>query len=140
MVKVGRPAALPRGHASGEHLHDLGEALGCQVAVRVRSPNKVQQPVLVPGLSGALRDDLLGEHVQRPGRDGQGIQVAPAVAPDERQALQQLVPREREEPPLRRAADAVARPPDTLEHQAYGARGPDLTHEIDGADVYAELQ
>ena len=139
-VHVGGPPSLARRDATGEHVHHLVEPLAGQVHVRVGAPDQLEQLVLVLLRRAGLGDDLLGQHVEGPGWDRQRVQVAPPYAADEGHALDKLVPRQGEEPALRRAAQEVARAPDPLEQQADGARRSYLAHQVDRAHVDAKLQ
>ena len=114
--------------------------LAREFPVRVRLRQQVVERVLVPLLHHARRHHLLREHVQRPRRDMQRVQRAVLDAPQQRDRLHEFVTRQWEETPLRRAAEEVPRPPDTLQRDADVARRPDLADEVDVADVYPQLQ
>ncbi len=58
----------------------------------------------------------------------------------QRRALDQLVAGQREEPPLGRRVEGVARAADPLQPRRDGARRADEATEIDGADVDPELE
>ena len=139
-VYVGRPPALARSDAAGERLQHLLVPVQRQVAVRVRPSRQLVECVLAPLAGAALGDDLLREHVERPVGDDEPVQVAPPEAADHRHALDQLVAGEREQTSLRGAAHLVARASNALEHQPDGTRRAYLAHEVDRADVDAELE
>ena len=96
-MEVCGASALPRSDAVGEDIDDLVVLLPGKLFVGVGATAEVEEVVLVPVLIGAGRYDLLGQHVQGPGRDGQGVQVAATDAPEQGDALQQLVAGQREE-------------------------------------------
>src|SRR5690606_24958019 len=99
-----------------------------------------EERVLGPVLGGRRRDDLLGEDVERGAGDDHAIELAPAGRVEERDALDEVVAAEREEPALGRAADEMARAPHSLEEGRDGARRAELTDEIDVADIDTELE
>ena len=72
-------------------------------------------------------------HVQR-------IELAAPHRVEYRGALDQLVPRERKQPPLRGAVHRVAGTPGPLQEGRDGARGAELADQIDVPDVDPELQ
>src|SRR5262249_6418361 len=86
------------------------------------------------------RDDLLREDVERLARRQHAVEASRAHGAAERRALDQLVAGGREEAPLRHRAARVARAPDPLEQGRDAARRAELTHELDGAAVDAELE
>ncbi len=86
------------------------------------------------------RDDLLREDVERCIAQRDRVEEAVAHAAHERSALDELIAGEREHPALRRATEGVARATDALEQCRDRARRTELDHQIDGADVDAELE
>jgi hypothetical protein len=70
----------------------------------------------------------------------QPVQLAAAHRIDERCAFHEIVAREREEAPLRRAADRVAGATDALQKGVDRARRTQLAHEIDIADVDSQFE
>ena len=68
-VQVGGPAAAAGPDPLGDQLGDLVEVLGGQVRERGRPPDQGQQVVLGPVRRRALGHHLLGQDVQRAGRD-----------------------------------------------------------------------
>ena len=93
-----------------------------------------------PILRRDFRDHLLREHVERPLRDRQAVELAATDAVEKRCAFDEIVARERKQPPLRRAADRVTGTADALQEGCDRARRTDLTNEIDVADIDAELE
>ena len=69
-----------------------------------------------------------------------GVEPPGAHRGQQRGALHQLVAGHRVEDPLGRAAARVVGAPDPLEEGGDGARRADLAHELDRADVDAELE
>ena len=68
------------------------------------------------------------------------IELAEPDRSQERRALDQVIPRGREDSALRHAVDGVAGSADALEQRRDPMRRSDLAHEIDVADVDAELE
>ena len=68
------------------------------------------------------------------------VELAAAHAVEQRRAFDQLVARQRKQPPLRRAADRMAGAADALQEARDRARRAELADEIDVADVDAELE
>ena len=71
---------------------------------------------------GHLGHHLLGQHVQRPGRDHQPVERARADGVQQGRAFEQIIPAEREQPTLGRAPHAVAGTPDPLQEGIDAAR------------------
>src|SRR5690606_3754254 len=59
---------------------------------------------------------------------------------DQRRAFDELVARQRKEPPLRQPTEAVPRAADALQERRDRARGAELADEVDVTDVDAELE
>ena len=70
---------------------------------------------LWPILRRDFRDDLLGEHVERPVGHDEAVKLAATHAVDERRALDEIVARKRKQAPLRGAADRVPGTADALQ-------------------------
>ena len=68
------------------------------------------------------------------------VELTAAHRIEKRRALHQVIARQREQPPLGRAADAVARAADALQEGGDRARRAQLAHEVDFTDVDAELE
>jgi hypothetical protein len=133
--------AAPRDVAASEHLHDLEEGLLLQIAVRVAALEKGEQRVLVPLLfRRRFRHDLLGEHVERLVGHRDAVELALAHGLDHGRALDEIVAREREDPALRHAMMVCPGAADALQEGGDAVRRGDLAHEVDVADVDAELE
>ena len=101
-------AATTRAVAFRQHLHDFVEFLACQIPVGIGTTDHRKELFLVPLSRRYLGDNLLGQHVERPSGDSQTIELA---APDRIQqcrAFGQIIPGQRKQPPLGRAAHGVA--------------------------------
>ncbi len=133
-------ASAARGVTLGEHAHDAHEVLADEFAIRPGAAQQRVKPLLVPLARRRLGDDLLGQHVQRTLGDDQAVQLAAAHAVEQCGAFDQLVARQRKQPPLGRAADAVAGAPNALQEGGDGARRSELADQIHLADVDAQLQ
>ena len=86
------------------------------------------------------RHDVLGEHVERVARHDGRLDLALAHQPRDDRALEQVGAELREDPALRRVADAVPGAADALQPARDGLRRLDLQDEVDGAHVDAELE
>ena len=134
----GAPAA--GGDPLGEHVDDRVEIGARQVGVRPRAPAELVERVLIPLVAGRSSDDLLREHVERGVPQPDGVDVGAPGRADQRRALDQLVPGEREETTLGRGGQRVAGAPDPLQPGGDGPRRTDQATELDRAHVDAELQ
>ena len=140
-----QPGAMPparRCNAVRQHRHHLVEHAARQVAVRVRAPHQVEQPVLFPVARRRRGDDLLRQHVARPRHHCPLVKQAPPDGADECGAFDQLVARRRKEAPFRneRPIHLVAGTPDPLQRDRDRAGRTDVADQIDRADVDAELE
>ena len=133
------PAAAG-GEPLGQHVHDGGEFLARQRAVRPGAAQAVVQRRLGPVLCRDFGNDLLGQHVERLVRNGQPIEFAAPDAVQQCRAFHQIVARLREQPALRQAADGVAGATDALQKARDRTRRAELAHQIHIADVDAEFQ
>jgi hypothetical protein len=139
-VKVRRAAATAGLDPVGDELHDLVEVVPSQLRIRRGAAHQREEVVLAPLLGGALRDDLLRQDVQGGDRRMNGVE-APGTHPGhQRGALHELVAGQRIQAPLRGASAAVPRPANALEEGRQAAGRADLAHELDGADVDAQLE
>ena len=107
---------------------------------RRRLAHQLEEVVLAPAVRRALGDDLLREDVEWKVGRVHGIERAAAHAREKRSALDELVPRHRVQPALRRPTPAVTRATDALQKRCDAARRGDLAHHLDRPDVDAELQ
>jgi hypothetical protein len=139
-VDVRRAMTAARGESFGDHAHDRQVLVAGQRRIRLRPRENVEQRTLAPLGRRHLGDDLLREHVERLRRDREAIELAAAHRIEERRALDELVARQREEPRLRLPADGVVGTPGALQERRDRARRSELTHELDVADVDAELE
>ena len=111
-----------------------------QIAIRPGPAEQLEQRVLVPFVAGDGGDDLLGQDVERRFGNLDAVEHAAADRPDQRQAFQQLVARQREQPALGQCPDGVARAADALQERGDRPRRADLADQVDVADVDAHLQ
>ena len=88
----------------------------------------------------SLGDDLLRQHVERRIVRDEPIELALTYRVQQGRAFDQVVACHREQPALRRPVNGVPRAADALEERRDAVRRPDLAHEIDVADVDAELE
>src|SRR6266702_4217734 len=143
-IEGGCPCAsatrTPRREPVREHVHDVVKIRARDVAVRIRAAHELVQRGFVPLLAGHGRDDLLRQDVERVLRDDQPVESPLARGAHQGSAFDQLVPRQREQPPLGNRGQVVARPPDPLQQRRDRARGPDLADEVHGTDVDSQLE
>ncbi len=111
-----------------------------KLRIGISAADEIEQCRLGPFVGGDFGDDLLREHVERVARDRQPIELAALDGVEQRRAFDQLVARQRKEARLGHAADLVARAARALQERRDGARRPQLAHELDVADVDAELE
>ncbi len=123
-----------------EHLDHLVEVLARQVTERPGAAHEGVEVVVGPVLARRLRHDLLRQDVERHHRLHDAVEAARAHRPDQRGALDQLVAARREQAPLRLQPQRVPGAADALQERRHAARRAHLTHEVDAADVDAELQ
>ena len=140
VVHVRSPPAPTGLDPAGDELDDLVELVAGELGVRRRPAHELVQLVGAPFLRRHLGDDLLGGDVERLVRELDGVEPAGTHGDEKPRALDELVARQRVEPPLRRAGARVVRPADALQERGDAARRADLAHELDRADVDAELQ
>src|SRR4030095_3046746 len=110
------------------------------IAVRPRVAEARVQRFRVPLARRDLRNDLLRKHVHRRVRHADTVELAAPRAAEQDGTLDEIVAREREQPPLRQRIHAVSRTADALEEGCDPARRAELADEIDLADVDAELE
>ena len=139
-MQVRPPPPFSRGRTFCEHLQDLAVPFARQAPIRVRTLDEIEHLVFPVFSRRTLRYDLLAQHVQRPFRDGQRVERSVLECAYQRHALDQFVPRQRKQPPLWRASNGMPRSADSLEQHANRARGADLAHQVDRADVDAQLE
>ena len=121
-------------------MDDLIEGLALKVGECERFADKVVEGVLGPGFAGGFGHDLLREDVEGGGQGGDAVETAAVDGADEGGALQQLVAGGGEEAAVGAQTKGVAGAADALEQRRDAAGGADLTDEIDGADIDAELK
>ncbi len=135
-----RPPSAARREPLRDHPDHRIEVTSGDRAIGPRPAHEREQ-VLLGAIAGRrLGHDLLREHIERRVVFDDGVEVAIEAGADERGALDEIVARDGEQPPLRRADDRVARPADALQERRDAVRRADLAHEVDVADVDAELE
>ena len=107
---------------------------------RCAAAYEVVEVVDRPRLEGGGGDDLLGEHVERVGRDAHRLDGAGAHPLDGHGGLGEVAAVLGEEHAARHLADLVAGAADALEGAGDAGRGLDLDDEVDRAHVDAELE
>ena len=132
--------ALTRRKTLRQHPDDRVELLPRQIAERPGAPQAVEQFRLRPVLRGDLGDDLLRQHVERLLGDRQPVEFAAADSVEQRRAFDEIVARQRKQPPLRRPVDRVAGAAGALQERRDRPRRTELADELDLADVDAELE
>ncbi len=141
MMQERPAAAAPRRVAAREHVHHFVEFLFLQVPVRICDLEQLEKRRLVPLLLGrGLGDDLLREDIERLVGHRHLVELAIAHRPHHSRALDEVVARQREDPALGRAVDAVPGPPYPLQQGRNAVRRGDLADKVDMTDVDAELE
>jgi hypothetical protein len=133
-------SAAASAEAFGEHGQDRREILSRQRPV---GPGPADQPielVLAPFLRGRFGNYMLRQHVERLFGDHQPVELAAANAVDEGGTFDELVARQREQPPFGCPGDRMARAPDALQEAGDRARRAQLADQVDLANVDAELE
>ena len=141
-MQIGAVAPAPRGDALRQHLDDLVEVRRAADRDTGRRGGRARTARLRASRPAAHgRDDLLRQDVERRVGNDDAVELAAADRQHERRALDQLVARRR-----RRAAPLGTAPrqwpgaADALHGDGDRSRRSDLAHEIDRADVDAELE
>src|SRR5205809_989650 len=97
-VRAAPPPA--RRESLGQHLHDVVEFLPAELAVGVGRAHALEESQFIPLLTCRGGHDLLGQNVERLVRDDQPIEPALTGCPEQRGTLDELIPRQREDPAL----------------------------------------
>jgi hypothetical protein len=123
-----------------KHLEDrlIGLEVEIPVGKRATHPCVELGDALLPGR--ALRNDLLGQHIDRGLRNGDSVEASGAHRANQGGTLHQLVPGRREETSPGTESEGVAGSADPLQECGDAARRPDLTDELHRADVDSQLQ
>ena len=125
------------------HVDHCVEIFALEVAIRpcpAESLEEHRPPATFFAGRDAGGDDLLREDIERRGGLRRAIQVAALDRPHQRRCFDQLVGRQRKQPPLGHLADRMTRSADALQERRDRARRADLHHEIDVADIDAQLE
>ncbi len=139
-MQVGTLAAAPGGKAVRQHPHDRIELLTSQRSIGPGPTHQRVQLFLVPFLSTDLRHQLLCEYVERLRRDAERVELARAYRSEQRGTFDQLVAAEWQQSSLGNAVYRMIGAAGALQEGGDGARRAELAHQLDIADVDAELQ
>jgi len=140
-VSVQPCQAATAGHiALAQQLHHVVEVFTRQGTVRPRTPAQGIQRLFVLLRCRDGRHNLLGQNVERGFGHLHRIQPALLHGTHEGQALQQLVPREGEQPPAGQPPKIMARPAYPLEKCGHRPRRAYLAHQVDVSHVDAQFQ
>jgi hypothetical protein len=126
--------------ALGQHRDQSCEILPGERAIGPSAPDERIELVLGPLARGHFGHDLLRQHVERLLENRQPIELAARGAVEKGGAFHQIVAGEREQAPFWRAGDGMSRTPYPLQQARDRARRTELAHEIDLADIDAELE
>ena len=140
-VQVRAGSSAPGRHALGQHLQRLLVLRVGQVAKRPRPLEQRQHLRFVLLLGGAQGDDLLRGDVQRHLGDVLAVQLTGGGGSQQRGALDQLVASHGKQATARHRCGIgpVVGAPHPLQERTDRARRAHLTHQIDGADIDAQL-
>ncbi len=133
-------SALARREAFRQHPHNRVEFPAHQLAERPGAPQAVEELGFRPVARGGLGDDLLRQHVERPLGNRQPVELAATDAVEQRRALDEIVPRQREQTPLGRSVDGVAGTAGPLQKRRDRPGRAELADQLDLADVDPELE
>ena len=111
-----------------------------EVAEGPRAPQPIVKRGLRPILRRDFRDNLLGEHVERPVGDCKAVELAATHAVEQSGAFDQIVARKRKQPPLGSAADGVAGTAYTLQEGGDRTGRTELADEVHVADIDPEFE
>ena len=139
-VDISPARSAPGREAVGEHAHDGGEVFARQLREWVRAGDQREQFRFAAFAAGHLRDDLLGEHIQRILLDMQGVEFAAAHRVEQCRAFDQVIARSREQACLWHAIDLMVRAAGALQEGRDRARRGNLADEVDVADIDAQFQ
>ncbi len=103
-------------------------------------PHQLEQFVGSPFPGRHFGHDLLGQDVEGQAGQVDGVQAPGPDRGEQGRALHQLVAGQGVQAPLGGARPAVVGPADPLQEGGDAAGGPDLAHQLDRADVDAQLQ
>ena len=130
---VGPDVGLAGGHGAATSASPEG------AAAAAAPPDRLARPADRAGRRH-LGHDLLGQDVERRHRRGHRVEPSLHHGRQQRRALDQLVAGEREQAALGHAPQAVVGPAHPLEERGDAARRADLAHQLDRADVDAQLE
>ena len=139
-VQMRAAATALRREPVGDHARDTDELVERQIAIARGARQALVQLLDAPLLHADLGHDLLREHVERRGPRLDRVELVPPDAREQRRALDEVVARQREQPPLRHSPQAVTRAADALQERSDRMRRAELADEIDVADVEPELE
>ena len=128
------------GATFGVESHSSIEVVAREIAIGPGAAERVVEPPLVPGLGDAGGDDLLREDVERARGLRRAVQLAALDSVHQRNGSHQILLREREDAPFRRAAEPVAAAAHALEQGRDRGRDPHLNHQVHIAHVDPQLQ
>ena len=126
--------------AVGEHADHGVEVVARERAIRPGATHQREQLVLDVLAARDFGGDLLRQHVERRVVRDDAVELAATDRSQQRRALDQIVPRRRQQPSLGDAAHRVAGAADALQQRGDAMRRADLADQIDVADVDAELE
>ena len=135
-----RPPPTSRRESVCRHANNGVEIRPVEAAIRPRPSDEVVQLLLATLAARRLGDDLLRQHVDRRIVLDDGVEVATTDRPQQRRALDEVVPRDRKETSLGKTGNRVAGTADPLQQGGNPVRRSDLTDEIDMPDIDAQLQ
>ena len=140
-VQIGAAPAALGADAVGEHAHHGVEILALEIAIRIRAAHQREQLVLAVFARGDFGDDLLREHVERMLGN---VQRGRARRAARHRAARRNRPARRgcagKMRPFGHAAHRVVGAADALQEYRDAARRAELAHQLDVADVDAELE
>ena len=107
----------PYAEAMSQHADYGCEIVLRQISVRPGSPDEGQQFILFPFARRHLRHDLLRQNIERLVWHGQIVKLASPDAVEQRGALNQFIPRQREQATFGSASNCMTGPAHALQER-----------------------
>ena len=139
-MKVSAGAPTPCGVTVRQHLRHLAKPLAIQLSVRPGQRVGLMQFVDAFLAAGPFRHDLLRQHIHCAVRNADLLDFVHGRGLQQREALHQFAPGQREKPTPGNFANGVARTPDALQKTRDAARRAQLTDQVHRPDVDAQFQ
>ena len=124
----------------GQHAQYIVKFFASQIAIGPGRAQQIEQFVLLPVLGCGTGNDLLSEHVERFLGNFQTIQFAFSETAQQRDAFSQLIAAEGKNAPFGQAAALMPGATNSLKQGGDGPGRPELTDQLDRANINSQLQ